>query len=993
MMATNPNNLGLPPGFVLDTNPTSPTPILQRQPAPQTPAQAAKDQAEARGANANADILEHKASEEAGADKKQKAQQLSGAESADQLLSGVRRARALVSNWSTGLGGAVLDHVPASQAAQLDTIINQEIRGNIFLNRINDLKESNPSPNGGTGIGRIMQAEIPLITGSVGALDPVKMGRQGTLDSLNEIEARTLRMKAIINGENPDDPAVQKKYKIPAIPTYAGGSLSAPPPSAGATPSGDGGTPPKDPGSQWRMPDGDIGFNNPGDPRGEPLNPHQEGAYDAWMKANRGKSGEDLNQFLAGIGAPVMQNADKVMDTYNQTGQYAASSQGRFLTPDISDARGNKSLETVDAGIRSVANLVPFSDEISAAGDTLTKGGKYTGNLAYERTIDDYDFEHHFPTVAGATIAGALLTPSKARGVAAAAKMEALASGASEMEARAVAAKAFGGQLAKEGGAYGVASGAGSEGDLGDRAEKAVLGGAVGAVVGKVGGKLFRGKTPEVVAGGPSAKDIGQAMLDEGIPGGRPIADATKRGKMAVLEATTGGHAPVRESLDRTRMAIADKVAGVSTGEAQMPGAIGETIQGAGKRTLKAAKEAASGVYKQAETVAGDTPIHPVNALNRLDSYIAKLSRNPETNAGVVSYLRDVRRDLTVLENHPVDTGIVDQNGHAILRPGAPPEPKTLADLRDIATGANDKINFQNLQKTRAEGIMVDVGQELNKDITTGLQTANPQALALYNKADGMWSEMSNLRRQVVQKLLGPANNPLSGEQTMSRIRNMMGNKGDLKRFQRVVNMMTPEEKADLGATLFGSVGQRSPEEPFSPAVFLSQTKDIQPEALKTVFGDQAAKSILNLRVASRGFADAQSSLNNSRSGFIQNMKGFVSNIINLKSTTGAAIGYAAGGVPGAIAGAVAGEATKYGTARISAKMLMNPDVSSWLRKLATAKTEKEARGLIVRLNRMAVANVELQSFRNVVVNAANDNFGRVGSVAASPEQRPNQQK
>jgi hypothetical protein len=150
--------------------------------------------------------------------------QLSAIESADQLIGAVKRARSLVSGWSTGVGGAILDHIPATQAAQLDTIVNQEIRGNIFLNRVNALKEENPSPTGGTGIGRIMQAEIPLITGSIGALDPVKMGRKGTLDSLDQIEARTLRTKAIINGENPDDPAVQKKYHIPALPTYGGTS-------------------------------------------------------------------------------------------------------------------------------------------------------------------------------------------------------------------------------------------------------------------------------------------------------------------------------------------------------------------------------------------------------------------------------------------------------------------------------------------------------------------------------------------------------------------------------------------------------------------------------------------------------------------------------------------------------------------------------------------------------------------------------------------------
>jgi hypothetical protein len=190
------------------------TPLIARTPAPQTTAQSART-LPMRARPSRRFNQRAQGQRRGGADTKQKAMQLSAIESADQLIGAVKRARSLVSGWSTGVGGAILDHIPATQAAQLDTIVNQEIRGNIFLNRVNALKEENPSPTGGTGIGRIMQAEIPLITGSIGALDPVKMGRKGTLDSLDQIEARTLRTKAIINGENPDDPAVQKKYHIP----------------------------------------------------------------------------------------------------------------------------------------------------------------------------------------------------------------------------------------------------------------------------------------------------------------------------------------------------------------------------------------------------------------------------------------------------------------------------------------------------------------------------------------------------------------------------------------------------------------------------------------------------------------------------------------------------------------------------------------------------------------------------------------------------------
>jgi len=123
------------------------------------------------------------------------------------LLGSIARARGLTSGWSTGFGGWLGQMAPWSdQANQLETVINQEIRGNVFNNWIAKMKAQ--SDNGGTGIGRIMQAEIPLITGAQGALDPVKMGQEGTLGSLSQIEQHALRSAALLNNMNPDDPKI-----------------------------------------------------------------------------------------------------------------------------------------------------------------------------------------------------------------------------------------------------------------------------------------------------------------------------------------------------------------------------------------------------------------------------------------------------------------------------------------------------------------------------------------------------------------------------------------------------------------------------------------------------------------------------------------------------------------------------------------------------------------------------------------------------------------
>jgi hypothetical protein len=888
-------------------------PLIPRTPAPQTGPQAQADvlanqktEAEIRTANATANITEHKASEEATIDQKQQAAKLSAIESADQLIGAVKRARSLVSGWSTGVGGAILDHIPATQAAQLDTIVNQEIRGNIFLNRINALKEENPSPTGGTGIGRIMQAEIPLITGSIGALDPVKMGRKGTLDSLDQIEARTLRTKAIINGENPDDPAVQKKYHIPALPTYGAGAT---PP--GATGGGDGNQP---------------GGGGPGGS----LSPEQSSLYDAWFKANPHATPEQLMSFGHSLNLNIPpENARAIIAAKNAGGGLSHEVQPMgFLDNAKNDvagiAQGLGMLgDAAATGAGKVLSVVPTALGAGADALGLDNAGRELHGVA--RSLAN-------PPTIGATIENVAPTPDSDWG----------------------RGNRFVGQLV--GGALGMPTS------------------ALENVVARFVGDAPKAARSVQAFAGSNPSEIATALQDEGIPAARPIADPSKRASMAYLETTPGGNNIVRNSLDQTRRSIADKVSAVAgDGTVQTPGAMGETVQSAGKRTLQGMKERARGVYTQADQVASGAPVHPTEALAKLDGYIAQLSRNPETNSGVVSYLQGVRNDLAA------------KGG------------KTVGDIRDIITGASDKINFQNLQKTRAEAIMSDVNKSLNSDVSRDLGANNPQALDLYNKADGIWRGMSNLRQQVVKKLIGPADNPISGEAAMSRVSNMMNNKGDLGRFKRVINMMDPEERRDFAATLFGGIGQRSAEEPFSPAYFLGQTKNMQPEALKTVFGAEGAKSIQNLRVASQGFKEAAGSLNNSRSGQVMNWKGIIGSILSLKSSGAGLIGYGIAGYPGAVAAAVGTAVAQRASNALSAKALMNPEVSQWIRKVATAKTDAQARVLMGKLNGLGAGNAALQSelspFKAALANALNDNAPRSGSVAASPDQRPDQQQ
>lgn len=224
-----PGQLAAQPGQIANTQAqTGKTVVDTRAATAELPYVAPKAAAEARSAQANATIAEHKAAEEQIAANKAELEKFGGQEQVDQLIRAVERAKKLVSPWSAG-AGAILKNLPATEAAKLDAIIGQEVRGNVFLQRIQALKDENPSPNGGTGIGRIMQAEIPMITGAAGTLDPYKLGPTETLNSLNQIEHGALRAKAKFSGQNPDDAHVLTAL----MPDDLAPTNGAPPPKIG----------------------------------------------------------------------------------------------------------------------------------------------------------------------------------------------------------------------------------------------------------------------------------------------------------------------------------------------------------------------------------------------------------------------------------------------------------------------------------------------------------------------------------------------------------------------------------------------------------------------------------------------------------------------------------------------------------------------------------------------------------------------------------------
>lgn len=113
-------------------------------------------------------------------------------------LQQLQRVRDLAGPTSAGYG-ALMKDLPASRAKELDAAI-QAVRGNTFLATLADLKSG--SKTGSTGVGRVLQSEVPFFVDRFGQL---KQERQpsGLVETSNDIETALRRMYARANGAGP----------------------------------------------------------------------------------------------------------------------------------------------------------------------------------------------------------------------------------------------------------------------------------------------------------------------------------------------------------------------------------------------------------------------------------------------------------------------------------------------------------------------------------------------------------------------------------------------------------------------------------------------------------------------------------------------------------------------------------------------------------------------------------------------------------------------
>lgn len=296
----------------------------------------------------------------------------------DNVLESIAAARRQIGEgWATGnlAGTRGFQGIPfvGQNSANLAATLSG-IEGSVINDTLKQLKAA--SASGASGLGALSEKEGQRLAASVAALQQTQ-DEQSLKENLARVERHYRNALALLNNENPYDPAVAKKYGIQGASAPMAGSQT--PPSSPGSPPSTGGAP------GGGMPPGGSG-PTPGAGGPEAANLTSRGAFQAdpalagvnakvASMIRAGHSAQDVRAYLErirpGLGAQA-QNIDQAVAYYNQHPQTA---------PNVDVEKVWKPASGISQTLGDIGMTAPGSALIGAA-DTLSGGllDNMTGN-------------------------------------------------------------------------------------------------------------------------------------------------------------------------------------------------------------------------------------------------------------------------------------------------------------------------------------------------------------------------------------------------------------------------------------------------------------------------------------------------------------------------------------------------------------------------------------------------------------------------------------
>lgn len=518
------------------------------------------------------------------------------------------------------------------------------------------------------------------------------------------------------------------------------------------------------------------------------------------------------------------------------------------------------------------------------------------------------------------------------------------------------------------GAAYGFATGEGLLGSVANAGVGAVGGAALSAGAQYAGQKIAPALAkfiPErplptqeqaalVQAGERMEVPLRQADVRPELRGARSAARTGERGGPIIREAEAEDVAAMAGAVDR-------ELGGPAAPPANRE-AMGDILQDGLDKFRSNSKARIGADYGRAHRLAGDVRITPAKAVQTVDEQIADLeAAGPNANRGLISYLRDVREDLSREGGMTVDA------------------------LRNQRTNMRGQIDERKLTQTDAErrvGMVLDSAAD---DIAAGL-AGKPRALEMFRKADQAWRYRSDFLKQIMEKVTGPENNRRSGSAAASTLEGWI--KGDFKRFRRLWTELDRPEREAIQAHMAETLGRNGNGE-FSTDIFISNVAGrravLSKDSARLIFGERGLRALDDLQAIAKAKQAGASETNRSKTGNTVQVVGR-----GLRTVLLAQLGFAAGDVSGAVLAPAAGSfLTRLGERR-AARMLTNPDFTGWLRRLPDTDDPRTINRQFAKLDSIAARSPSLagdvEGLKQSLLGAVNDNTLVSGSVAAEEQ-------
>lgn len=543
---------------------------------------------------------------------------------------------------------------------------------------------------------------------------------------------------------------------------------------------------------------------------------------------------------------------------------------------------------------------------------------------------------------------------------------------------------ARGGNVVRAGVAQGALAGFGAgEGDFGSQLGSTALGTGLGFVGGKaveraspyVGNALSRfvNRPRQSDAGAIAAAeardavDIIGAGARQGIPIRQPDARPSTRADFAAAEVSTGGNPIITRTLQQDSQAVQrrlNEIAGNGAPQENYPA--GSMIQGAVRRQTARSRAQNTRNYNQAKALAGDAQVSPQQTSALIDEHIAGLqAAAPEGSSAEVAILESVKRDLQA-------TGL------------------TIDSLQAQRKALRGRVNVTGVDADATQRRLMEVLDEAGTELEIGLRQANPKAAKALAKANTQYREYKTFRNEIAKMFEGTANNPLSTEQAAQRFFTMFKAGGDSEKAARALKMMSPDERLDLSATIVAKLGQSGNGE-FSLAALAKNIGDgttrqgANHRALMEMFGPDGYRALQDIQVIARAKADTFGALNHSRTAAATERS-------TVKSIIGAALGGSIGSIPGAVAGAVGTRAVSNLSSQRTAKLLLNPDFTKWLRRAPSSNNPRVITGYMRRLDSIAARQpalaTDIRGLQQMVIEQVNRSPSSVMAEGQQPDNR-----